>query len=389
MGLFNRPTNPTPEQSHSICEVIENPGNNTGRGLIAWRHPSENFNTHAKLLVRAGEEAIFENGATEWAVFPERTECELQTQNIAVIRKFREALSGGKSYFPCRVYFISIEQYKIEWGTKTPIAMNCPLLGDGVRLRGNGEIFFKVVDSELFAVKLLRDNIAYTTDDLHEFLMGAAYQKVSALIAKEIKNSGFNALEVGAEKAEEISNLCIPALQELFKEFGIYVTNFTLAIQPDEEDVQEYKLQVKAQVQLAKGEAQARVIGAQGKVAEMNTMGAAYTTIKGMEMLQTIAENPGAGGVASAGAGIGMGMAAGNAFGNIAQSVFGGAMQRPQQPQQQNFGGQGRFGGEAPQQAGSQPDPIESLQKMKAMLDAGLITQEVYDNKVAEILSRI
>ena len=267
--------------------------------------------------------------------------------------------------------------------------MNCPLLGDGVRLRGNGEIFFKVVDSELFAVKLLRDNIAYTTDDLHEFLMGAAYQKVSALIAKEIKNSGFNALEVGAEKAEDISNLCIPALQELFKEFGIYVTNFTLAIQPDEEDVQEYKLQVKAQVQLAKGEAQARVIGAQGKVAEMNTMGAAYTTIKGMEMLQTIAENPGAGGVASAGAGLGMGMAAGNAFGNIAQSVFGGAMQQPQQPQQQNFGGQGRFGGEAPQQAGSQPDPIESLQKMKAMLDAGLITQEVYDNKVAEILSRI
>ena len=61
------------------------------------------------------------------------------------------------------------------------------------------------------------------------------------------------------------------------------------------------------------------------------------------------------------------------------------------QPQQQaqptaGFGGQGRFGVNS---AASQPDPMESLSKMKQLLDAGLITQEVYDAKVAEIMQRL
>ena len=389
MGLFNRPTNPTPSQGNSFVELIQNEGNNTGRGIIACRQPSTNFNTHAKLLVRAGEEAIFENGATEWAVFPERTECELQTQNIAIIRSFREALSGGKSFFPCRVYFISTEEFEVPWGTLEPIGFTCPLIGEGALMRGNGIYVVKIVDSERFAIKVLRDNISYTIDDLHDKLFHRVYQDVAAIISEVLEKSGINSMEF-SKKKKEIAQQCIPALQTLFDQYGIYLVDFTISLELDEEQRQMFEQSRRLQRMQAQGEAEARVIGAQGKVAEMNTMGSAYTTIKGMEMLQTIAENPGAGGLASAGAGIGMGMAAGTAFNNIAQSVFGGTMQTPVQPQQQTFGGQSRFGGGQPQSINEiQPDPMESLQKMKQLLDAGLITQDVYDNKVAEILSRL
>ena len=64
-------------------------------------------------------------------------------------------------------------------------------------------------------------------------------------------------------------------------------------------------------------------------------------------------------------------MAAGGTFANITQSVFPG-----NQVQQ-------------PAQAPAQPDPMESLQKMKQMLDDNWIPQAVYDQKVAEILSRL
>lgn len=50
MGLFSRPTVPSPSGGHSFVDVIQNEGNNTGRGLIAWRHPSSDFNTHSKYL---------------------------------------------------------------------------------------------------------------------------------------------------------------------------------------------------------------------------------------------------------------------------------------------------------------------------------------------------
>ena len=117
------------------------------------------------------------------------------------------------------------------------------------------------------------------------------------------------------------------------------------------------------------------------------------------ELLKDVANNPGAGGIASAGAGLGMGMAAGNAFAQMATTAFA----QPQQPMQQpmGYGGGSRFGGgmqqpmqqqmqqqmQQPQQP--QQDPMEVLSKMKQMLNAGLITQEVYDAKVAEVLSRL
>ena len=87
--------------------------------------------------------------------------------------------------------------------------------------------------------------------------------------------------------------------------------------------------------------------------------------------MESIANNPDSGGMSGIGAGLGMGMAAAGAFGNLAQVAFGGA-QTPAQPQ-----------------PSTQPDPMESLKKLKQMLDAGLIPQSTYDQKIAEILSRL
>lgn len=368
MGLFHRPTATSPSGGHSFVDIIQNEGNNTGRGLIAWRHPSSDFNTHSKILVRKGEEAIFENGASEWAVFPSGTECELQTQNIAMIRSFRDALSGGQSYFPCRVYFVSIEEFEIPWGTVDPIGYTCPLLGAGAQLRGGGIYVIRVVDTETFIKKVLRDNNSYTVDNLKVKLFERVYQEIADIISSVLENNSINSMEC-SKKKKEVAQLCQPDIQKLLDAYGIMLVDFTVSLELDEEQRQMYEQAVRLQRMSAQGEAQARIIGAHSKVEEMQTLGNAYTTIKGMDMLQTIAENPGAGGIASAGAGIGMGIAAGGTFANITQTVFPG--------------------NQIPQPVSAQPDPVESLQKMKQMLDAGLIPQAVYDQKVAEILSRL
>ena len=113
-----------------------------------------------------------------------------------------------------------------------------------------------------------------------------------------------------SKKKKEIAQLCLPDIQQLLQPYGILLVDFTVALELDEEQRQMYEQSVRLQRMNAQGEAQARIIGAHSKVQELETMGSAYTTIKGMEMLQSIAENPGAGGLASAGAGIGMGVAA-------------------------------------------------------------------------------
>ena len=294
----------------------------------------------------------------------------MQTQNIAVIRSFREALSGGQSYFPCRVYFVSTEEFEIPWGTVDPIGYACPLLGAGTQLRGGGIYVIRIVDTETFVKKVLRDNNSYTTDNLKEKLFERVYQEIADIISSVLENNGINSMEC-SKKKKEIAQLCLPDIQKLLDAYGIMPVDFTVSLEVDEEQRQMYEQTIRLQRMSAQGEAQARIIGANSKVEEMQTMGNAYTTIKGMDMLQAIAENPGAGGVAGMGAGIGMGMAAGSTFANITQTVFSGN-QNPQTTA-----------------AVTQPDPMESLQKMKQMLDAGLIPQNVYDQKVAEILNRL
>lgn len=389
MGLFNKPSSSFVSGGHSlVADVIQNEGGNTGRGLIAWRDPREDFNTGSKLIVRQGEEAVFENGGSEYAVFP-RGEYELKTQNKVFVRWFQERLTGGASSFPCRVYFVSVEEFEVDWYTTDPIGYKCPEIGPGTQMRGGGKYVIQVVDSMKFTSKMLRDNLSYDVDMMKVKLTERIYQDVAEVISDVLETNLVLSMEF-SKKKKAISELCKPRVQDLLEPYGIQLNDFTISLEVDEDQRQQYEQFLRAKTMDARGDAMKRAIDAQSKVQELQMMGNAYQTIKGMELLGDIANNPGAGGVAAAGAGFGMGMAAGNVFGNIAQSVFTQQSQTPPQPQQTGFGGPERFGvgGGQPQQT-TQPDPVESLQKMKQMLDKGLITQQVYDAKVTEIMSRL
>lgn len=380
MGLFNRPTVPMGETKHGMVSVIQNEGNNASRDLIAWRHPESNFNTHSKLIVRQNEEAIFENGAYIEGVFPEMTECTLDTQNIIIIRSLRDAVSGGSSYFPCRVYFVSTKPFNnVEWFAESAISYDCPILGPGTLLRGGGDYSIRVTDSALFKKEVLADAESFSTDDLKIFLNSRCYKRITKTIIATMRELGVSSLAI-TDSQEEISERCKPAISTLLAEFGLSLIDFTVALELDDETRLRYENEVR----------QRRLEG-QGKLENMRQMGEYYTTIEGMEILKNISVNPGAGGIASAGAGLGMGMAAGSAFGSIANSVFGNVIsQQPQQPPTTpSFGGTNRFGGVNTQPTANDNSDILALEKLKMMLDKHLITQEVYDAKLQEILSRI
>lgn len=389
MGLFNKPSSSFVSGGHSFgADVIQNEGGNTGRGLIAWRDPREDFNTNSKLIVRQGEEAVFENGGSEYVVFP-RGEYELKTQNKVFVRWYQEMLTGGASSFPCRVYFVSTEEFEVDWYTTDPIGYRCPEIGPGTQMRGGGIYVIQVVDSMKFTSKMLRDNLSYDVNMMKVKLTERIYQDVAEIISDVLETNQVLSMEF-SKKKKAIGELCKPRVQELLEPYGIQLNDFTIGLEVDEDQRQQYEQLQRAKMMDARGDAMKRAIDAQSKMQELQMMGEAYKTIKGMELLEDIANNPGAGGIASAGAGIGMGMAAGNAFGNIAQTVFTQQPVSAPQPQPAGFGGTDRFGvGNGQPRQAAQPDPIESLAKMKKLLEEKLITQQVYDAKVAEILSRL
>ncbi|MBQ9356266.1 MAG: SPFH domain-containing protein [Prevotella sp.] len=407
MSIFGK--NGIQIDGRAITDVIQNEGGRTRRDIIAWRDPHEDFNTNAVLIVNPGEEAVFvESGQVAGKFTTGRY--ELKTQNRVIIRSFKEAITGGKSKFPCRVFFISTEEFNVNWGTVQPIGYTCPVFGPGALLRGNGVYNVKVVDSVAFIQKILRDSHTYTADDLSRKLVEYIYTDVAEIFSNVLEEKQINAMEV-SKSIRTIAEEAMPRVQLLLQPYGLQLLNMSVKLSMDEEQRQMYEQQVRLQRMTAQGAAQARVIEAGSRVEEYNMMGQAYQQIKGMEIMKDMVNNPnGSVGGEMAGAGVGIGMAAATAgtFAGVAQQVFGQQQQpyaqpqqpyaQPQQPyaQPQQPYAQPQQPYAQPQQAYAQPqqqtpqaDPIQSLQKMKQMLTAGLITQQQYDAKVAEIMARL
>lgn len=380
MGLFHRNENEANFAGGSK-NVMESIQRQNDTGTLIYLDPRQDFNTNSVITVAPNEQVIFIKNGEIYGVL-ENGRNEVKTENIAVLSRIRNMLTGGISTFTCQVYHVQTNYQNVNWGTQDPIQIEDHHLGDGVPtlIRGNGtfRIRFNINEDDEACVKtfkdLMGDKSTYTVTDLEIFFQSEISQEISSLIGQKLEERSLTrSINAISSQLKDFSKELKPYFDDMFANFGFELDNFSfksLSID-DTEERRQWRDRLSA----------TKNIGYTPN----------YNQAVQQELLKDVATNPGAGGIASAGAGLGMGMAAGNAFAQMATTAFGNP--QPQQPPQpQGFGGQGRFGtGGAPQQqpASAQPDPMESLSKMKQLLDAGLIKQEQYDAKVAEIMSRL
>ena len=378
MGLFHRNENEAnfAGGSKNVMESIQRL-NDTG--TLIYLDNRQDFNTNSVITVAPNEQAIFIKNGELYGVLPSGRH-EIKTENYPVLSRIRNMLTGGISTFSCQVYHVQTNYQNVNWGTQMPIEIEDHHLGDGVPtlIRGSAtfRIRFNINDDDQVAVKafmdIMGDKSTFTTTDLELFFQSQISQEISDLIGKKLEERSLTrSINAISSQLKDFSKELMSAFEELFYKFGFELENFSfggLSID-DTEERRIWRDRLSA----------AKNIGYTPN----------YNQAVQQELLKDVATNPGAGGIASAGAGLGMGMAAGNAYAQMATTAFGNP--QPQQaPQPQGFGGQGRFGTGAPQQqAAPQSDPMEALTKMKQLLDAGLIKQEQYDAKVAEIMSRL
>lgn len=102
----------------AISEVIEFKGS---PDLLVWKYPEENFNTTSQLIVDPTHEALLVLNGNAADLFGEGRHT-LTTSNIPFLRKIIEIPTGGKTAFPCKVYYINkVHQMDLLWGTKDAI----------------------------------------------------------------------------------------------------------------------------------------------------------------------------------------------------------------------------------------------------------------------------
>lgn len=354
MGLFN---NKNPNESAYVggkkhwVDVIKNSGEGN---LLIWRQPEEDFNTNSTLIVMPGEEAVFVKGGIIEQVFTNGT-YKLDTQNYPIVSRLRNAFSGGVSSFNCVVYFIrTAHSEEIEWGTMSPIQYYDDTFGN-LQVKSFGAYRIHVDDSAKFLSKLIGNNVPFETKDgLNKFFANQFQMHIVNTMSQTLdalKAEGKVIFET-TRNVVEMSRFIQPHIARILAEYGLSLDAFSVAsCKISSEDPEIQKMITDR--------------------ARMNYLGANWAAQQQVDILKTVAQNPGAGGLTSAGAGIGIGMAAGNVFGNIGQQTLQGATQGVQTP-------------------AGQPDSVMAkLKQVKELLDMGLITQEDFEAKKKELLSQL
>lgn len=391
MSLFGR--NPNEDAyvggKKHWTDVIKNSGPGE---LLIWRQPEEDFNTNSTLIVMPGEEAIFIKGGNIEETFENGT-YKLSTENYPFISRLRNAFSGGISTFNCVVYFVrKADSHEIKWGTDSPIQVRDKVWGIRTDARVRGAYKVRIVNPAKFLEKLVGNNVPLQLqEDLTLYFESEFTGKIKSAISKFLNGLEQELIGIDAYM-DELSEKIEPYLDEVFQEYGIKCVKFSLA--GLDIDTTKYDAIDEAQV-----ESISKVKLAQGDKGVMGVLGDDWGRQQAANILGSLANNPGAGGAGAMGAGMGMGFAAGGVFNGMAQQMFspmnGGFQQQQQQTPIQTTPS-GRFtqqtdvgSSQTTTSTGPQEDPMETLGKLKKLLDAGLIEQAEYDAKKAEILSRM
>lgn len=393
MGLFNKNPNEvayTGGKKH-WTDVIKNSGPGE---LLIWRQPEEDFNTNSTLIVMPGEEAIFIKGGVVEQTFENGT-YKLSTENYPFISRIRNAFSGGVSTFNCVVYFVrKADSEEIRWGTETPIQVRDKVWGIRTSAKVRGAYKVRIENPVKFLEKLIGNNVPFQMQgDLDRYFASEFQGKIKSAVSKFLNNLEQELVGIDAYM-DELSEQIEPYIDEIVDEYGLKCVRFSLA--GLDIDISKYDAIDESQIAaIAKGNL------ARGDKSAMNILGDDWGRQQAANILGDLARNPGAGGVGAMGAGMGMGMAAGSVFGNMANHMFEPMNQQSQQTQpvqQQQPVSSGRFAPKGtvqpnqqthPQLQPATEDPFDTLAKLKRMLDAGLISQEKYDAKVDEVMSRM
>lgn len=361
---------------------------------LVWRFPDQDheIKNGAKLVCRQGQAAVLVNEGVMADVFGPGTHT-LSTQNVPVLSTLKGWKYGFDSPFKVEVYFINLKQYLDQkWGTPSPIIIRDEEFAVAGRpgrvpIRAFGSYNFRVSDPSVFFKEIVGTNSMVTTDEIERFVKSRVLQAFGKA-ANQAKVS------VGdiAGHVDVLANEVKSGIQADLTAIGITLTSFIIesitlppAIQKALED---------AAAQAARG--------------VDNTM-----QWEGMQAMRDVARNAHLGqgsGAMSAGMGLGMGMGMGQMMGNMMSPQQMGyppppGYGPPGYPPQQGYPQQGYPPPGYPPQQGQyqqagyppppqgQPAPAEGgndlqtkLLKLKAALDAGLLTQEEYAAKRAKLL---
>ncbi|MBU0829446.1 MAG: SPFH domain-containing protein [Gammaproteobacteria bacterium] len=331
-----------------------------GDGTLAWRFPMRDMEIQngGTLVVRESQMAIFVNEGQVADVFGPGT-YKLTTQTLPVLTYLKNWDKLFESPFKSDVYFFSTrQQIDQKWGTPQPITIRDKDFG-AVRLRAFGNYAYRIADPKAFHTEISGTRESYPVADLEGQLRGLVLQNISNAIA----GSGLPFLDLAANQVM-FAEAMVKELAPIFAKLGILIESLT---------VQNVSLPEELQKILDQKIGMGMVGNDMAKFMQYQTA----------QAIPKFAEGGGGGG-GSGIAGDAMGLGAGVALGQVLAQNLQQGLQTPVAP-----------AAAAAAQAAAAPlgvkpeDVMATLEKLGELKSKGILTQEEFDAKKAELLKKL
>lgn len=322
-----------------LIEVIDWVENDND--TVLWKFPDRDANIKygAQLTVRESQMAIFmDEGQMADAFTPGRY--ELYTQNMPVLTTLKNWDKGFQSPFKCDVYFISTRTFTdLKWGTSNPVILRDPQFKQ-VRVKAFGTYFIKVKEPELFFKEYAGTNTVLRISAIESSLRDIVAPKFAEALAE----SGVSVMDL-VSNYSELGDKIAPSLQEDLDTFGIELVKFQITSTSLPKEVEAFY----------------------DKMTNMNMVDdmQKFQQFQSANAIEKAAENPGGG----AGEGIGMGMGFG-----MAQMM----MNQNKQPS-----------AESSSKAMTREEIMSTLKELGELKESGILTEEEFNEKKKDLLSRL
>lgn len=337
----------------------------SAKGFLVYKHPDPTIPSKAQLTVGTDEVALFfKDGAFVGQIGAGRH--TLETSNIMFLNRLIDKFTGG-DVFRAEVWFVTTREVAgFKFGGRIGDVED-PKTGIAVGTMVHGEYSLQATDPTQ-VIQFFGQRSWATDDEFSGWFKQQLLKTIRDRIASLMVHKQVPLLNVtSGAMTEEIEQEVIEAVKVHLTNYGMRIVrlgNFVVSIK--EEDEQHLKSLYRDMAQM--------------KMASSNNM-QSYQQLAAAKAMMSAGEGMAKGGGANnpmlTGAGLGMGMAMANMFGQ----------QNQQQQQNQNQGYQQQ---NQPPPAAAAPPAAPSLEdrlrKLKSLKEAGLIDDQEYQAKRAEIM---